>query len=164
LIITNAINGPKLLLTGHKTNILIAENNSAMKSVLTGPIESDRKPHARRPTAEEKLNPATRPAPAEGERPREVEYKGRKKGGTKRGKVPMVPAKNRVVNCTFLNRFHSINVAVVIGVRSLINQAAGRPVARVVRPMIRNVHAGPSFWITPFMAKEMIVPPRPPPA
>ena len=80
------------------------------------------------------------------------------------GKVPIAPARKRVVNWTFLKRLHSINVAVVIGVRSLISQAAGKPVARVVRPRMRNVHAGPSLWITPSIAKEMIVPPRPPPA
>ena len=73
LIITNAISGPKLLLTGHRTNILNALKSSAMNNVLTGPIKSDRNPHANRPTAEEKLNPATKPAPAEGERPREAE-------------------------------------------------------------------------------------------
>lgn len=75
-----------------------------------------------------------------------------------------MPARKRVLNCTFLKSLHSMNVAVVMGVRSLISQAAGKPVASVVRPRIRKVQAGPSFWITPFMAKEMIVPPRPPPA
>jgi hypothetical protein len=73
LIITNAISGPKLLLTGHRTNILNALKSNAMNNVFTGPIESDRNPHANRPTADEKLKPATKPAPAEGERPREVE-------------------------------------------------------------------------------------------
>ena len=78
--------------------------------------------------------------------------------------MPIAPAKKRVVNCIFLKSRHSMKVAVVMGVRSLISQAAGRLVARVVRPMIRNVHAGPNFWITASMAKEMIVPPKPPPA
>lgn len=52
----------------------------------------------------------------------------------------------------------------MMGARSLINHAAGSPVAKVMIPMIRNVHSGPSFWISPFMAKLMTVPPSPPPA
>jgi hypothetical protein len=41
--------------------------------------------------------------------------------------------------------YHSMNEVVVIGIRSLISHAAGRLVANVVRPMILNVHSGPSF-------------------
>lgn len=72
-ITTNAISGPNVLDTGQMTSILMALMSNAMKRVLTGPMKSDKNPHARRPTAEEKLNPATRPAPVEGERPSEVE-------------------------------------------------------------------------------------------
>ena len=56
-----------------------------MKSVLTGPMASEAKPHARRPTADEKLKPATRPAPAEGDRPRLWEYRGEEEGGDEEG-------------------------------------------------------------------------------
>ena len=59
---------------------------------------------------------------------------------------------------------HSMKVAVVIGRRSLINQAAGKPVASVTKPMILKVHSGPREMIKPFTANVMIVPPSPPPA
>ena len=59
---------------------------------------------------------------------------------------------------------HSMNVVDLMGARSLISQAAGRPVPSVIKPMIRKVQAGPRFWIRPSIAKLMTVPPRPPPA
>jgi hypothetical protein len=49
-----------------------------------------------------------------------------------------------------------------MGARSLISQAAGIPVAKVMHPMTRNVHAGPSRDIKPSIAKLMAVPPSPP--
>jgi len=98
LIMANAINGPRVLDTGHMTNMLIALSIKEMNNVLTGPIQSDISPQPKRPTAEEKLNPATRPAPAEGDNPREFEYNGKKNGGTKSGKVPTAPARKRVEN------------------------------------------------------------------
>lgn len=57
-----------------------------------------------RPTAEEKFNPATSPAPAEDESPNEELYRGRKKGGTKRGNVAIAPARKRAVKWIFLNK------------------------------------------------------------
>ncbi len=60
--------------------------------------------------------------------------------------------------------YHSINVVDRIGARSLISQAAGKPVARTTRPMIRKVQGGPSFCNRPSTAKLMAVPPSPPPA
>lgn len=72
LMMTNRINGPKEFDTGQIANMLKALRNNERSKVLTGPIESHRKPQQRRPTAEEKLKPATRPAPADGERPREA--------------------------------------------------------------------------------------------
>jgi hypothetical protein len=101
---TNTINGASELDTGHSTSILNALCNNERKSVFTGPIKSARNPHQRRPTAEEKLKPATKPAPAEGESPSELLYSGRKKGGTKSGKVPIEPARKRVMNWMFLKR------------------------------------------------------------
>jgi len=94
----NAINGPSVLETGHNTNILRALSINERNRVFTGPIKSERKPQPRRPTADEKLNPATIPAPADDERPREFAYRGRKNGGTKRGKVPILPARNMIAN------------------------------------------------------------------
>lgn len=78
--------------------------------MLTGPIESERKPQISLPTAEEKLNPATRPAPSEAERPTELLYSGRKNGGTKRGKVPIAPAIKSTVNFMSLNRLLDYNL------------------------------------------------------
>jgi hypothetical protein len=72
LIITNRINGPSEFDTGQIANILNALKNKDRSRVFTGPIKSQRKPQHRRPTAEEKLKPATSPAPAEGERPRDA--------------------------------------------------------------------------------------------
>jgi hypothetical protein len=72
LMITKRISGPKELETGHMTNMLNALRMSEMKRVLTGPMESERSPQQSLPTAEEKLKPATRPAPAEAERPKEL--------------------------------------------------------------------------------------------
>jgi hypothetical protein len=46
----------------------------------------------------------------------------------------------------------------------LISQAAGRAVANVIKPMILNVHAGPSLRINPSMAKLFAAPPNPPAA
>lgn len=60
--------------------------------------------------------------------------------------------------------YHSMKVVDLIGARSLINQAAGKPVAKVIMPMIRNDHSAPSFRISPSIAKLMTVPPIPPPA
>lgn len=70
--ITKAINGPKESDTGQIAKILKALASKEIKSVLTGPIESHINPQQRRPTADEKLNPATRPAPAEADRPSEL--------------------------------------------------------------------------------------------
>ena len=56
----------------------------------------------------------------------------------------------------------SMKAVDLIGARSLISQAAGSPVVRVINPMIRNVQAGPRRDINPSMAKLMTVPPSPP--
>jgi hypothetical protein len=101
-MITNAINGPRVFDTGQRTNILSALNVNESRRVFTGPTQSDKKPQQSRPTADEKLKPATRPAPEEADSPRDLLYRGRKNGGTKRGNVAMVPAKKRVTNLTSL--------------------------------------------------------------
>ena len=180
-MITNAIKGPRLSDTSQITSMLAALNSNEMKSALRGPSLSAPKPQMSRPTAEEKLKPATRPVPAPDDRPREELYSGRKNGGTKRGKVATAPAMKRVVKLMSRNKClqivsmttgghrqlladHSMNVAVLIGERSLISHAAGSPVASIMKPKILKVHAGPRFWIKLFMTKLMTVPPRPPQA
>ena len=72
LIITNAIRGARVVDAGQRASILSALKISERSSVFTGPMKSDRRPQQRRPTADEKLNPATRPAPADGESPSEA--------------------------------------------------------------------------------------------
>jgi hypothetical protein len=81
LIITNAISGPSEVDRGQRTNILTADVTRARKSEFNGPIRSQSNPEKSRPTADEKLKPATRPAPKLGARCREDAYNGRKKGG-----------------------------------------------------------------------------------
>ena len=104
LTTTNAMSGPSEVETGQMTNMLTALSTRARRRVFTGPMKSDRKPHRRRPTAEEKLNPATRPAAVDEDRPTDLLYNGRKKGGTNRGKVPIAPARKSVEKRTFLNK------------------------------------------------------------
>jgi hypothetical protein len=120
LIITNTINGPSEFDTGHKTSILNALMIRDSKRVFTGPMKSDRSPQHNRPTADEKLNPATRPAPADAESPREAAYNGRKKGGTNKGKVAMAPAKKSTVNWLFLkSRLHLVSHFLKTGSRDI---------------------------------------------
>jgi hypothetical protein len=64
LIITKAMSGANEVETGHRTNILTADTINARRSEFNGPIRSQSRPERSRPTAEEKLKPATRPAPA----------------------------------------------------------------------------------------------------
>lgn len=71
-ITTNAIKGANVLDAGHNTSILVALRRSDKKSVLSGPSTSLMDPNPSRPTADEKLNPATKPAPVLAERPKEV--------------------------------------------------------------------------------------------
>jgi hypothetical protein len=82
LMMTNAISGPTEVETGHMTNILTADVIRAKNREFNGPIRSQSSPEVSRPMAEEKLKPATRPAPELAARCREDAYSGRKKGGT----------------------------------------------------------------------------------
>jgi hypothetical protein len=59
--------------TGQMASMLMALRRRATNSTLTGPMRSLANPHARRPMAEEKLNPATRPAPELDGSPRDAE-------------------------------------------------------------------------------------------
>ena len=49
--------------TGHRINMLRALSKRDMKSVFSGPSESQQNPQISRPIAEEKLNAATMAAP-----------------------------------------------------------------------------------------------------
>ena len=104
LMMTKATRGPKEVDTGHSTSMLPALRISEMNKVFTGPMASQNIPHISRPIAEEKLKPATSPAPRLDDSPTELLYRGRKKGGTKRGKVPMAPARNSRMNLTSRRR------------------------------------------------------------
>lgn len=97
LMMTNATSGPIELETGHRTSMLTALRRREMKSVFSGPSVSLQYPHMSRPSAEEKLNAATTPAPTEDFIPSEEVNKGRKKGGTKSGNMAIAPTKKRSV-------------------------------------------------------------------
>ena len=60
--------------------------------------------------------------------------------------------------------YHSINMAFRTGERSLISQAAGRPVTRVKMPRMRKVHAGLTRCMRNSIMKLITAPPIPPPA
>lgn len=91
--------------TGHNASILTELSTNDRRRVFSGPKRSLMNPQARRPTADEKLKPATSPAPALGERPSEALYNGRKNGGTKRGNVATTPVRNKTVNLKLRKRF-----------------------------------------------------------
>ena len=98
LMMTKAIRGATVLDTGHNTSMLNALKRRDRKSVLSGPTRSPRNPNPSLPRAEEKLKPATKPAPVLVERPSDALYSGRKNGGTKRGKVATAPAMKSTTN------------------------------------------------------------------
>lgn len=72
LMMTNAAKGANALETGHSTSILVALRRRDRESVLSDPSRSLMNPNPSRPTPEEKLNPATKPAPVLAERPKEA--------------------------------------------------------------------------------------------
>ena len=93
LMITNRMRGPMEFDNGQMTNRLTALSNKLRNNVFNEPSLSHAKPHERRPTVELKLKAATRAAPTLAERPIELEYSGKKNGGTKSGKVPIKPVR-----------------------------------------------------------------------
>lgn len=72
LMRTKTISGPMVVDAGHMASMLMAVNRTDTNSVLSDPIRSHAKPDTIRPTAEARLKPATRPAPAVDEKPREL--------------------------------------------------------------------------------------------
>lgn len=71
LIITNTTSGPIESEMGQRTKMLIVLSTKDRNNVLSDPSLSHAKPQPRRPIADEKLNAATRPAPALDGSPRE---------------------------------------------------------------------------------------------
>jgi hypothetical protein len=120
LIITKAISGPREFEIGQITSMEIPETINETRSVFNGPIKSALSPSRSLPIALEKLNPATRPAPAESDSPMLLEYRGRKNGGTKSGNVARAPAKKRTMKRLSRRRLLSIKGVAVIGALSLI--------------------------------------------
>ena len=69
LMMTKTARGARVVEAGQRASILRALSIRDRKRALSAPILSQSTPQRMRPTAEEKLNPATRPAPALVERP-----------------------------------------------------------------------------------------------
>src|SRR3954464_4607150 len=92
---TTTIRGPINVETGQMIIILRPLSKTDMNSVLTGPRRSQQSPHSKLPSAEEKLSAATILAPAFADSPIELAYRGRKNGGTRRGKVAIAPVAKR---------------------------------------------------------------------
>lgn len=95
LTITNTIRGPREVEMGQIISMLSALSNSEMNSVFNGPTKSLQSPHSSLPSAEEKLNAATTPAPVPDDIPSDAVKSGKKNGGTKRGNVAMAPIAKR---------------------------------------------------------------------
>lgn len=98
LMITKTISGAREIETGQRTSMLNAVSKRERNSVFRGPSLSLLKPQRSRPNADEKLKAATRPAPALELRRRELAYRGKKNGGTKRGNVATAPAIKSTTN------------------------------------------------------------------
>ena len=96
--ITKAIKGPKLVEAGHKASMLSPVIMSDISKVLRAPSLSHNMPQPIRPTADEKLNPATSPAPVPDDKPIDFAYSGMKNGGTNNGNVPIAPPKKIMTN------------------------------------------------------------------
>jgi hypothetical protein len=87
LMTTNAMSGPSSVDVGQIASIVMAVKTNDTSTVLIEPTLSEAKPETIRPAAEDKLKPATKPAPTLGEKPSDLVYNGRKNGGTNRGNV-----------------------------------------------------------------------------
>ncbi len=69
LTTTKSAKGARVVEAGHRASILTALRKKDIKRVFKGPSLSQRNPQKIRPTADEKLKPARRPAPVLDERP-----------------------------------------------------------------------------------------------
>lgn len=97
-------NGASVVDIGQMASMLIAFRNKQKHRVLRAPILSQRNPQRTLPMAEEKLNPAKRPAPVTNDRPIDQLNMGRKNGGTRSAKVAMAPARNIRRNLASVNK------------------------------------------------------------
>lgn len=104
LIMVKTINGPREVEKGHNIIMLSALNRREINSVFNGPKKSQQSPQSSLPSAEEKLNAATMPAPVLDDIPSEAVNKGRKNGGTSRGKVAIAPTAKRRTKRTLRNK------------------------------------------------------------
>lgn len=102
--ITKTINGPKDVDTGQIASMLTALSSRDMNKVFSGPTKSLQSPHSSLPSAEEKLNAATTPAPVLDDMPSEAVKSGKKNGGTRSGNVAIAPIANKSTNRMSRNR------------------------------------------------------------
>lgn len=100
----NTASGARVVDTGQTASVLTAARVSARNRALRGPILSHKIPLTILPIADEKLKPANNPAPAAELNPMALANRGRKNGGTRRGKVPMAPASKMKTKLRSLNR------------------------------------------------------------
>lgn len=105
LMTTKAMSGPSSVEVGQIARKVTAVKTKDTSTVLIEPTLSEAKPERMRPAAEDKLKPATKPAPTLGEKPSDLVYSGRKKGGTNRGKVPIALPTKMSTNVGDLNNF-----------------------------------------------------------
>lgn len=105
LMTTNSASGPKVVEAGQMASMLSAVRSIDVNKTLIAPNLSQQMPHIIRPTAEDMVKPATRPAPVLDENPKELAYRGRKKGGTYSGNVPIAEATHIKMNLADLNIF-----------------------------------------------------------
>lgn len=105
LMTTNSASGPKVVEAGQMANMLRAVKSIDVNRTLMAPNLSQQIPQIIRPTAEDRVKPATRPAPVLDEKPRDLAYSGRKKGGTYSGNVPIAEATHIKMNLADLNIF-----------------------------------------------------------
>lgn len=104
-IMTKAISGPSVVDVGQIANMVTAVKTRDARTVLMEPTLSDAKPDIIRPAADDRLKPATKPAPAFVEKPSDLMYNGIKNGGTNKGKVPIALPTNMSTNVGDLNNF-----------------------------------------------------------
>lgn len=106
-MITKAMSGPSSVEVGQIASMVMAVKTNDTRIVFIEPTLSEAKPERMRPAAEDKLKPATKPAPTLGEKPSDRAYNGMKNGGTNRGKVPIALPTKMSTNVGDLSNFLS---------------------------------------------------------
>lgn len=105
LMTTKTMSGPRAVDVGQIASIVTAVRTSDARTVLMEPTLSDAKPERMRPAADERLKPATKPAPTLAEKPSDLVYSGMKNGGTNRGNVPIALPMKMSTKVGDLNNF-----------------------------------------------------------